>query len=822
MAFFWRYLISFSFFLLTATSLLAQQPEKVKQITPEGDTIVLEAIPLGHISTQLEADYNTLQEISKRTLQTDDKMLEFDTLSNNWLSALSEEKKQFEEESPDYSIRQLNNSKNQWTSYEKLVGNWKDAINERLKVVEKDLYRTGSLKTVWEITQKEAEDLNAPPSVIASVDEMLRKIRSVNKSLEKKNNALLKRQSQLGKIILLITDVLTMDEELLSNLHSYYFVQDAPPIWNAVDKTLTKEVLKEHIDKVIEEDGQGLALFFESYKDTIFVHLFIFILLWVGFFILQKQTVIAEKGDSEHDLSVSKKAISRHGLSALVISMFLSVWLYPELNSTVRDVIQLAYIVVAIIFLPRFFQKNLLPETLALLLLFFLNQFQLFFPTGMLYFRLVIFAKVIVAGWILYRTFNRSSFISSTLKSARMSIVLWVAYVLFLFLVVSFLANIFGNLSLSVMLSNTVVYALFNLIVVVLVVIIANRSLVILLRTELVRKSNYINNNWQPIEKRTKTAIILIALFLWIKAIFKGLNLLSSIEDWLTALGQTTWKVGNSTIELDGVINFFLVVILTVIIYRIIKTLLEEELYPRVKLPRGVPGAISMITGYVIVAYGIYLSLSAAGVDLGQFGLIAGALGVGIGFGLQNIVANFIAGLILAFERPIQVGDTIEAGTVMGKVKEIGVRACTIRTFDGSEVMIPNGNLIANDVINWTLSDRKKRRDIFVSVAYGSNPHQVMELLKKVAESHPNVLQVPAPWILFDGFGDSALNFRVRIWTAMDVGLTTKSEVAIGFYDALMEAGIEIPFPQRDLHIKSFDPTIQHTQYPGSKKHKKD
>jgi small-conductance mechanosensitive channel len=145
----------------------------------------------------------------------------------------------------------------------------------------------------------------------------------------------------------------------------------------------------------------------------------------------------------------------------------------------------------------------------------------------------------------------------------------------------------------------------------------------------------------------------------------------------------------------------------------------------------------------------------------------------------------------------------------MGDVKHIGVRATTIRTFDGSEVMVPNGNMIANDVINWTLSDRKKRRDIFVSVAYGSDPHKVLEVIKKVGEDNPNVLQIPAPWALFEGFGDSSLNFRLRIWTAMDVGLTTKSEVAMSIYDALNEAGIEIPFPQHDLHLKSFDPSIQ-------------
>jgi small-conductance mechanosensitive channel len=215
-----------------------------------------------------------------------------------------------------------------------------------------------------------------------------------------------------------------------------------------------------------------------------------------------------------------------------------------------------------------------------------------------------------------------------------------------------------------------------------------------------------------------------------------------------------------------------------------------------------------MITGYVIVAYGFFIALGSVA-DLSSFGLLAGALGVGIGFGLQGIVANFIAGIVLAFERPIQVGDEIELPATMGIVTSIGVRSTTVRTYDGSEVIIPNSDLITKDVINWTLSDRKKRRDIYIGVAYGTDPDVVLELIKRVASEHPNVLNIPAPWALFDGFGDNSLNFRIRVWTTMDTGMTTKSEVTVAIYDALREAGISIPFPQRDLHIKSIDQDIK-------------
>ncbi len=164
------------------------------------------------------------------------------------------------------------------------------------------------------------------------------------------------------------------------------------------------------------------------------------------------------------------------------------------------------------------------------------------------------------------------------------------------------------------------------------------------------------------------------------------------------------------------------------------KRLFKSEFVLRSKIPRGVPAAISMLTRYIIVAFGVYIALAAAGVDLGQFGLIAGALGVGIGFGLQNVVYNFISGLIISFERPIHVGDTIEVGTLMGNVTEIGVRSSKLKTFDGSEVIVPNGNLISKEVINWTLSDQRRRLMIKIRTDYNAEPQKVLKIIREASQ----------------------------------------------------------------------------------------
>jgi small-conductance mechanosensitive channel len=196
-------------------------------------------------------------------------------------------------------------------------------------------------------------------------------------------------------------------------------------------------------------------------------------------------------------------------------------------------------------------------------------------------------------------------------------------------------------------------------------------------------------------------------------------------------------------------------------------------------------------------------------VELDKFTVLTGALGVGLGFGLQNIVNNFISGLILLFERPIHVGDTVEVNGLVGKLRRIGARSSTVLTFQGAEVIVPNSNLISNQVINWTLSSPWRRVDVPVNVAYGSDPAKVLKLLVEVANSHPGVLRERPPTAFFLGFGDSALNFELRFWSAtQETWFELRSDVTMAVAKALDEAGIDVPFPQRDLHVRSIDKSV--------------
>jgi potassium-dependent mechanosensitive channel len=281
--------------------------------------------------------------------------------------------------------------------------------------------------------------------------------------------------------------------------------------------------------------------------------------------------------------------------------------------------------------------------------------------------------------------------------------------------------------------------------------------------------------------------------------------IISTISDGL----KYSFGYGNLRVTFGGFLSVSLIVLVGCVLARVFTFILKRFLLPTMPLQRGVAHAISTVTYYLLLLLVAIVSLAAAGVELNKFTVLTGALGVGLGFGLQNVVNNFVSGLILLFERPIHLGDTVEIGGLVGTVRRIGSRSSTILTFQGAEVIVPNSNLLSNQMINWTLSSQWRRVDVPIRVAYRTDPERVLRLLIEVAESNPHVIRERPPTAYFLGFGDSALNFELHFWSArQDTWFQLRSEVVIAVAKALQNAGIEIPFPQQDLHVRSVDSSV--------------
>lgn len=309
-----------------------------------------------------------------------------------------------------------------------------------------------------------------------------------------------------------------------------------------------------------------------------------------------------------------------------------------------------------------------------------------------------------------------------------------------------------------------------------------------------------------------------ILLLIFLVSFLKNFSLYTSAKDGIIEFFNSTRELGELAFTYGGIALFLVVLYGSSKLSSTIKFLAEDKSYYK---SRKETANIAVIIRFFLVTVGFILALLVSGIPIDRVTIILGALSVGIGFGLQNVVNNLISGIILIFERPIQTGDLVELQQYTGFVKDIGIRSSVIRTYDGAEVIVPNGNLVSQEVINWTLSNRQRRVEIRVGVAYGSNVDEVTSVLNGVLTAHEKVLKYPAPAVLLDGFGDNSVDFRLLIWTSdIDNWLITRSELSANIYNALDEAGIGIPFPQRDLHITSWKTEVTPSKITDAVKNK--
>jgi small-conductance mechanosensitive channel len=301
----------------------------------------------------------------------------------------------------------------------------------------------------------------------------------------------------------------------------------------------------------------------------------------------------------------------------------------------------------------------------------------------------------------------------------------------------------------------------------------------------------------------------LALLLVWGHGTLTAFRCLRPLQEWVGRVSSFNIEVGSLSFTCGGIVLFCVSVLLSFWLAKTIRGVLAEDILPKMELPRGVANSVSTMSYYSLLMLGLTVALAVAGFHLSQLALVLGALSVGIGFGLQTVVNNFVSGLILMIERPVQPGDIIELAGTIGKVREIGMRATSVSTFEGADVLVPNGLLLSDKLINWTLSSDKRRVDVPVGVAYGNDPETVLALLTEVANRTPGVTRKPPATVLFTGFGASSLDFSVRAWTdSFDHAIFVRSALAVGIHSALKEAGIEIPFPQHDLHLRTIEPEL--------------
>lgn len=281
-------------------------------------------------------------------------------------------------------------------------------------------------------------------------------------------------------------------------------------------------------------------------------------------------------------------------------------------------------------------------------------------------------------------------------------------------------------------------------------------------------------------------------------------NIFFQLRDFLSV---PITSVGKTEITLWTIVYFFSLTIILFYVTGKLRRWVVYRLLAKSKIDLGVRIATGTIIRYIILAVGLVIVLETVGLDLSTLTILAGALGIGIGFGLQNITNNLVSGIIILFERPIKVGDRIEVAKIAGDVIRISMRSTTILTNDNISIIVPNSEFISSTVINWSHIDRNIRLNFPVDVSYDEDPQVVKKLLLEVASENSGILKEPKSDVLFNKFGDSSLVFNLRVWTREYINRpgVLKSQLYYAIFDKFKENGIKIPFPQRDIHFKSSD-----------------
>jgi len=284
------------------------------------------------------------------------------------------------------------------------------------------------------------------------------------------------------------------------------------------------------------------------------------------------------------------------------------------------------------------------------------------------------------------------------------------------------------------------------------------------------------------------------------------MRIFEKLITWLQTFWNTElFNLGDTQFTLKSIFLLIFSLVLLFYITAKIRNLLVKRIFPRYNLEVGISQSIGTLIRYILIILGLLVIFQTTGIDLSAIGLLIGALGIGIGFGLQNIVNNFISGIIILFERPVKIGDRVEIEDLSGNIVNISARATTIITNDNIAVIVPNSDLVSTRVINWSHNNRSVRLNFPVGVSYNEDPERIRRILIEVANENTGVLPDPPPDVLFEEFGESSLDFNLRVWTDeySNKPKVLKSQLYYSIFRKFKAENIEIPFPQRDVYIKS-------------------
>jgi small-conductance mechanosensitive channel len=777
----------------------ADAPAEAKATAPE-------PIAASDIPARADEDERFAQAVISRTRSKDATAKMGGQLDDITTGTVNLSKTFEKEDLKQLSAIRLESLESHWKFYDRQLRYWRDELDRATSPFIADAAELAKRRAAWDATRASLASGGANSALVDRADVILGQIRLAEQALAGPMDA----QFQLRRRANTVQASIDAGTKGIDAAIAYYDrrlgMVDAVPVWQAWDDTQFSTHEMQGVaaglrleTAFVEEWGKTNQHRMRGYKAA--SALLLPLLLFLAY---RNRRMVK----TEPDMQAAARVLGRPISAWLLLSLVGVVIFFPDAPLVMHQIALLLALIPVLRLLPQKLYDVLGPWPYLGTALYLFYRMSFVLLGQPLYYRLYILAVAVLAAaavlWLLYSSRRRRERAGATPASGLATTGGWLAVIA---LLVAVGANVVGNVSLAEMLTSGVLDSAYVGLALYAGASVLASVLSMLLARRVMTRFRVITQHAGPLLSSATKLIMVAATVFWVVVVFDQFRVARPLFAFGREVLNYPLAVGQISITLGSILLFVFSVYVAFWVARTVRVILRDEVLPNMELPRGVGNSISSLSYYALILIGLLVSLAAAGFETSQFALIFGALSVGIGFGLQNVVNNFVSGLILMFERPIQPGDVVEVSGTSGKVREIGMRATTLTTFEGADVIVPNGTLLSEKLINWTLSDMNRRIDVEVGVAYGSDPRRVMALLSEVALGTPGITPEPAPAIVFKGFGASSLDFGIRAWTN-DFGdwVTIRTEMTARVCEALAKEGIEIPIPQQAVHLRSVAP----------------
>ena len=695
----------------------------------------------------------------------------------------------------------LQTQQHQWQSIKLKNTVRLSVLTKRSVALQASLTRLSELQKIWSMTLEAAKTSKAPQPMLQQIKEILSALHEAQKPLNAQLTTVLDLESLVAEEVAKCDTALAQIAQAQKKAVRGIFVQTNLPITST---ELWTDVLTDfpgRIHTIAAAYRKDIIRYFQDPYERMPLHAGIFTVLMLLFLSVRHQ--VRKWSTAGEAISSAVKVFDHPFAAALAIILLVATSLHWPVPYSVRAMFRVLSVAPIIILIRPVLGTRMVPGLYMLGLLISIETVREVFSGETLILQVILLIESI-AGIAVLIWFSRNlrHVYGEAAGSSRLRVLQRGSGLFILILLMGLSATVIGYTRLSLLLTPGIIFGGSLAVALYAVFRVMSGMVVFAFHVWPLRTLRMVRHHRDLIEKRIYGFLIWAAIISWFARFLNNFGFLEQTLSFGKSILTAKLERGWISISPGDVLEFLFTVWVAYLLSAFIRFILKEDVYPRLKITVGKSYAVSSLLHYVIIALGFVAAIGMLGVDLTKVTVLASAFGVGIGFGLQSVVNNFVSGLILLMERPVHVGDTVEVGELLGKVRRIGIRASVVHTRQGADIIVPNSQLISDKVTNWTLSDQRRRIDLPVGVNYGAMPKDVIKVLEKVAKAHPHVLDDPPPRGLFTGFGDSSINFELRAWTdQFDDWPQIRSELASAIYDAVYAAGMTFPFPQREVRL---------------------